>query len=306
MILSGEADVVPYLSPAAQTRARQDSSLDLVPVLSPALTYTMFNQRANGDRSKPHPILADRNVRRALLLALDRESMVRAVYAGHATVPDGPVPQTLTWVKAPGQRTVRQDVARARVLLRTAGWTDANGDGILDRGGMPLELSINVPNNTPQRPMLAQQMQAQFREIGVKLNVVLLDGNIHLERRNAGQFDLDLSSTNLDPTPSGWNWSWSCEGSGKPRRGVGGYCNARIDSLLERANAARDPIPIFRQILAIINEDVPAIFLAAPSMVVAVHERFDPRPFRAETPWLSLREWKVKSESTRNRGRGAD
>jgi peptide/nickel transport system substrate-binding protein len=306
MILTGEADVVPYLNTAAQARARQDSSLELVAVLSPALTYAMFNQKANGDRSRPHPILADRNVRRALLLALDRESMVRAVYGGHAKVPDGPVPQTLDWIKTPGQRTVSQDVARARTLLRNAGWADSNGDGILDKGGIPLELSINVPNNTPQRPMLAQQMQAQFLAVGVKLNVLLLEGAIHLERRNAGQFDLDMSSTNLDPTPSGWSWSWSCEGAGKPGRGVGGYCNPRIDSLLARANSSRDPVPSFRQILGIIRDDVPAIYLSAPSMVVAVHERFGPRPFRAETPWLSLREWKVKPEPGAARGRGSD
>jgi peptide/nickel transport system substrate-binding protein len=306
MLLSREVDVVPYLSAAAQNRARQDSSLDLVPVVSPSLTYALFNQKANGDRSKPHPILTDRNVRLALLLALDRESMIRAVYANHATVPDGPVPQTLSWVKIPGRRPVKQDVARARTLLRNAGWTDSDGDGVLDKNGLPLELAINVPNNTPQRPMLAQQMQAQFREIGVKLNVMLVDGNVFIERRNAGQFDIDMSSANLDPTPSGWIWSWSCEGAGKRGRGVGSYCNPRIDSLLQRANAARDPVPIFRQILGIIQEDVPAIFLAAPSMVVAVHERFDPRPFRAETPWLSLREWKVRGDQGPSRGRGAD
>jgi peptide/nickel transport system substrate-binding protein len=306
MLLTREADVVPYLNPAAQSRARQDSALELVPVVSPSLTYALFNQKANGDRSQPHPILTDRNVRLALLLALDRESMARAVYANHATVPDGPVPQTLSWVKIPGRRPVRQNVEQARTLLRTAGWSDSNGDGVLDRNGVPLELSINVPNNTPQRPMLAQQMQAQFREIGVKLNVLLVEGSVFLERRNAGQFDIDMSSANLDPTPSGWIWSWSCEGAGTRGRGVGSYCNPRIDSLLQRANAARDPVPMFREILGIIQEDVPAIFLAAPSMVVAVHERFDPRPFRAETPWLSLREWKVKSEPARNRGRGAD
>jgi peptide/nickel transport system substrate-binding protein len=306
MILSNEADVVPYLSPDAQNRARRDTTLDLVPVVSPTLTYALFNQRASGDRSKPHPILTDRNVRRALLLALDRESMVRAAYAGQATVADGPVPLTLSWVKTPGLAPVRQDRTQARTLLRTAGWVDSDGDGVLDKGGVPLELSINVPSNTTQRPMMAQAMQAQFREIGVKLNVLLMDNSVFLERRNSGQFDIDMASANLDPTPSGWIWSWSCDGAGKPRRGVGSYCNPRIDSLLEQANAARDPVPMFRRILDVIREDVPAIFLAAPAMVVAVNERFSHRPFRAETPWLSLREWRVRPAAGPSRGRGAD
>jgi peptide/nickel transport system substrate-binding protein len=306
MILTGEADVVPYLNPAAQARVRQDSSLELVPVVSPTLTYSLFNQRARDDRSKPHPILTDRNVRRALLLALDRETMIRAAYGGQATVPDGPVPQTLSWVKSPGKTTVRQDREQARRLLRAAGWTDTDGDGVLDRNGVPFELTIIVPNNTPQRPMLAQAMQAQFREVGVKLDIQLMDNGVFLERRNNGQFDMDMAAANLDPTPSGWIWSWSCEGAGQPQRGVGSYCNPRIDSLLEQAGAARDPVPSFRQILSIIQEDVPAVFLAAPSMVVAVQRRFSHRPFRAETPWLSLREWRVRPADRNARGRGGD
>jgi peptide/nickel transport system substrate-binding protein len=232
--------------------------------------------------------------------------MVRSVYGGHARVADGPVPQTLSWVSIPGSSSGRQNVAQARALLDAAGWTDSNGDGVRDKNGMPLELSVNVPNATPQRPMLAQQMQAQFREIGVKLNVLLLNGGVWIERRNKGEFDIDIASPNLDPTPSGWNWSWSCEGAGQAGRNVGSYCNPRIDSLLERAGAAREPIPHFHEILGIIREDVPAIFLAAPSMVVAVHKRFGQRPFRAESPWLSLREWTMKPGSRTTPERGTD
>ena len=303
LLLSGEADVVQYLSLTGESRARETGRFDVVPVISPGITYALFNQRAYGDRSKPHPILSDVNVRRALLLALDREAMVRAAYGRHARVNEGPVPQTFAWVGTPGLRPVRMNKARARRLLAAAGWRDTDGDGILDRNGVPFELTANAPNSTPQRPMLAQQMQAQFREIGVKLNVQLLDFAVFNERRDKGEFDIDMASALLDPTPTGWYWSWSCDGSGKPRRNVGSYCNQRIDSLLERANQSREPIPMFREILKIIAEDVPAVFLATPSMVVAVHQRFSHRPFRAESTWLSLREWKVKPAA---RERGTD
>ena len=57
-----------------------------------------FNLRANGNATRPHPLFADPDVRRALVLATDRASMVQSVYAGHAKVPPGPIAQMWTWL----------------------------------------------------------------------------------------------------------------------------------------------------------------------------------------------------------------
>jgi peptide/nickel transport system substrate-binding protein len=306
LLLSGEADVVQFLTVPAETRARQEAQIQVTPVITLGITYALFNQRAYGDRGKPHPILSDPAVRRALLLALDRPTMAKSVYGGHATVPEGPVPQALSWVDIPGRKSVAADPARAQSLLAGAGWRDTDGDGVLEKNGMPLELTVNAPNRTPQRPLLAQQMQQRFREIGVKLNVQILEGSVWQERRNKGEFDIDMSSANLDPTPSGWNWSWSCEGAGQPGRNVGGYCNKQVDSLLEWAADAREPIPAYRRILSLIREDVPAIFLSAPSNVTGVHRRYRNIHLRAESPWLSLRRWSVIPGRQLPRDRAAD
>ena len=306
LLLTGEADVAQSLALPAEARVRQEAALRVVPVVGPGVTYALFNQRARGDRSKPHPILSDVNVRRALLIALDRESMTKAVYGGHARVPDGPVPQTFAWVEVPGHRFPAPDTARARALLASAGWKDSDGDGTLDKDGMPLELTVQAPNRTPQRPMLAQQMQARFRQLGVKLNVDLLDGPVWIERRNKGEFDIDMSFAQLDPTPSGWSWSWSCEGAGQAGRNVGSHCNPRIDSMLDQASKERNPLPQYREILKLIRQDVPALSLSAPATVVAVSRRYRDSPFRAESLWLSLREWSVAPGKQLPRDRAAE
>jgi peptide/nickel transport system substrate-binding protein len=293
MLLSGDADAVEALSLPAELRARQDTTLEITAIVSPAVTYALFNQKANGDRTKPHPILSDPVVRRALLLALDRNQMVQAVYGGHASVPDGPVPQAFAWVDIPGRRAVPSDTARARALLASAGWIDHDGDGMLDKNGTPFELTANTSNRSPQRPMLAQQMQARYRALGIKLNIDIMEFAVALAKRDSGQFDIDMSSANLDPTPSGWDWSWSCANSGKRGQNVGSYCNPRIDSLLTVAGSSVNPVIQYREILQHIMNDVPAIFLSAPANVIAVHRRYANRPFRPEMPWLSLREWSV-------------
>lgn len=306
LLLSGEADATESLSWSAVQRLQGNPEFGIIPVTSPAVLYALFNQKAPGDRTRPHPILADLQVRRALILALDREAMIRSVYGPYAVGTDGPVPQTFAWVEEPGHRVTRPDTAGARRLLATAGWTDHDGDGILDKDGVPLELTINSPNASPQRPMFAQQMQERWRQLGVKANVQLLDGPVWIQRRNAGQFDIDMSFALLDPTPSGWRNSWSCGTSGKPGQNVAGYCNPAIDSLLTVANTARDVVPIYRRILRHIREDAPAIFISAPANVVAVHKRFTNLRLRSDMLWLGLREWSVAPgrQLPRDRARG--
>lgn len=294
MVLSGEADVVQSLSLAEEMRVRQNPDLELTAVASPGITYALFNQKSYGDRSKPHPILADPVVRRALILALDRPAMVRSVYGGRALVPDGPVPQMFAWVEVPGRRVQPSDTARARRMLASAGWTDHDGDGILDRQGVPFELTVNTPTRTPQRPMLAQQMQARLLPLGIKLTVRPLEFQVSQTMRDSGQFDIDMSFAQLDPTPSGWDWSWSCANAGKRRQNVGSYCNPRIDSLLLRAQSSENPVRLYREILGLIRNDAPAIFLSSPATVIAVNRRYASHPFRPEVLWLSLRNWSVK------------
>lgn len=306
LLLSGDADVTELLSWAAVQRLQGNQEFSIIPVTSPAITYALFNQKAPGDRTRPHPILSDARVRRALVLALDRPAMLRAVYGPYAVGNDGPVPQIFAWVEEPGHNAVRTDTAAARRLLADAGWTDHNGDGILDKDGMPLELTINSPNASPQRPMFAQQMQERWRQLGIKANVQLLDGPIWVQRRNAGQFDIDMSNAQLDPTPSGWRNSWSCATAGKPAQNVGSYCDPAIDSLLQAAYTSRDVVPVYRRILAHIREDAPAVFLSAPANVVAVHRRFATRPLRSDMIWLGLRDWSVTPglQLPRDRARG--
>jgi peptide/nickel transport system substrate-binding protein len=258
LLLSGDADVTESVSRAGSERIKGVPEFQLIPVPGPGVLYAVFNQKAKGDRSRPHPILADREVRRALIMALDRETMVSAVYGPYAAGTDGPVPQTFAWVDEPGHKVSRPDTAAARRLLARSGWTDHDHDGVLDKNGVPFELTINSPNTSPQRPMFAQQMQERWRLLGVKANIELLDFSVWIERRNAGQFDVDMAFGQLDPTPAGWRNSWSCATAGQPGRNVGSYCNPLIDSLLQQANGSKDVVAVYRRTSRSIVASAPA------------------------------------------------
>ena len=69
LLLSGEADATDNIPvPPLSNIERVDAApgLRAVPVASPILGYLLFNQRDRTDSTKPHPILSDVNVRRAI------------------------------------------------------------------------------------------------------------------------------------------------------------------------------------------------------------------------------------------------
>ncbi|MFI5234775.1 MAG: ABC transporter substrate-binding protein, partial [Gemmatimonadales bacterium] len=79
LLLSGEGDALENILPVTnQDRVRADSDLRLLAVPTFMVGYFLYNQRDPADHAKPHPIFADRGVRRALTLALDRETMARS------------------------------------------------------------------------------------------------------------------------------------------------------------------------------------------------------------------------------------
>jgi peptide/nickel transport system substrate-binding protein len=291
LLLSGQADAMDNIIPPLDNlrRVSADSSLRLVPVPSPAVGFLLFNQRDPADTSRPHPILSDARVRRAITLALDRSSMVRVVFGTYGEVPYGPVSPVL-WIRHGAPKPAQQNVAESRRLLLAAGWRDSDGDGTLDRGGQLLDLRLSLPNTSAIRRQLALLVQEQLRQVGIRVELSQMEFPLWIERRTAGNFDIDFGSTSQDPSPSGLSQGWTCSGG----TNVGHYCNPRVDSLMERAVLTRDhPSEAWRQVLQQIEADAPATFLYAPTYVYAVRRRFRDVTISPASSWQHLWEWSV-------------
>jgi peptide/nickel transport system substrate-binding protein len=299
-ILSGEADAMDNVPPPLSNLRRIAAVpwLRLVSVPSPTLGYLLFNGRDPHQKSRPHPILSDVRVRRAILRALDRPLIVQAVFDSYGEVPYGPVSPIL-WIRHGAPKPERQNVEEARRLLDQAGWRDSNHDGILDRDGVPLAMTLSLPNTSAVRKQMAALLQEQLRKVGIQLELQQYEFPVWNERRNSGDFDIDFAASSQDPTPSGLTQSWSCTGGSN----VAKYCDRRVDSLMERAILGQgETKQIWHEVLRQIETDLPAVFLYAPTYVYAVHRRFRNVTLSPTSSWSLLREWSV-APGTALRGR---
>ena len=292
LLLSGEADAMASVVPPMSNRTRLDRTGDFRLITTPSdlLGYFLFNYRDPADTSRAHPVLADQRVRQAITLSLDRQAMALSQFGPYSVVPFGPVSQML-WLRHVSPKAPRQNVARARRLLREAGWRDANGDGMLDRDGRPLVLSVIVPSSSIMRRDMSVMAQEQLRQVGIRLEVLVLERPVWQERFVSGRFDISFGALRQVPTPSGLTDSWTCAGASN----VSHYCDPAVDSLLATAILTQgNSGPIFVKALNRMEDDAPATFLYAPLEVIAVHKRYEDVELRDGSPWLMLWHWHVR------------
>jgi len=291
LLLSGQADAMDIIPPPPDNirRVAADTTLRLISVPSSTVGYLLFNQRDPKNRARPHPILADIRVRRAITLGLDRRELVQAVFGSQSVVPYGPVSQLL-WIRNGAPEPEAANIPEAKRLLAATGWGDSDGDGTLDREGRPLRLLLSLPNTSGVRRQMALLVQEQLRRIGIQIDVQQLEFPVWNERRSAGDFDVDFSSVSQDASPSGLTQSWTCTGGNN----VAGYCDRAADSLITHAILGRgDPGDTWIEALRQIEMGAPATFLYAPTFVYAVNRRYRAVTISPQSPWITLRTWSV-------------
>jgi peptide/nickel transport system substrate-binding protein len=294
LLLSGDADVVDNVYQFSEpSRLLTHDRFKTYPLPSLSVGYLLFNHRDPSDTARPHPILGDVAVRRALTLALDRAAIVRAALGPSSLVPGGPVSPVLgNRLRAPVPGPA--DTAAARRMLALSGWADHDDDGVLDKDGQPLHLTVIFPSTSATRRQIVVQVQEQFRSLGVALDVQPLEPPLYTATRRAGKFDLDLYAVNQDPTPSGLVQSWSCGGQGGSN--VGHYCDPAVDSLLGKAATSMKDAPrLWREAVVKIGQDAPAIFLYAPINVTLVDDRFQNVALRSDSPWSEVWKWRLRT-----------
>ncbi|PLL12374.1 peptide ABC transporter [Tabrizicola sp. TH137] len=132
-----------------------------------------------GERSTikhPHPILTDANVRKALSIAIDRQTLVDVGYGGAGRPTCNLVPAP-AFQASDNTACLTQDIEGAKALLEGAGWTDSDGDGIRDKDGKKLSLVYQTTVN-PVRQDFQALIKGWWNEIGVEVELKAIDPSV--------------------------------------------------------------------------------------------------------------------------------
>src|SRR5881296_213422 len=302
-VIAGDADAVEVLGQPGNVKlARAAPQLTLYPYPGALYGFLGFNLSTNGDTTKPHPLFGDRQLRRALAMAVDREGLRKSVWGDLAQVPPGPLARIWS-IWDPETRQLPYDTAQAARMLTWLGWRDSNGDGIRDRDGQPLAFRILVPTTSALRRQYAVLLQEQFRRIGADVQLDEVEFSVFDQRTQAGRFDAAVIARQADPTPtSSLPQVWTTAG----RSNAGRYASPVFDRLVDQASAAprRDAAKaLWRRAIETLNQDAPAVFLYAPDNMAAVNRRVTGVVIRPDDYWALVRTWRIPADQLTDRDR---
>ena len=186
-----------------------------------------------------NPPLDDVRVRQALYVGLDRQEIIDRINLGYGTVAIGTQPP-MSIAFAPGAMadSYHFDQERARALLEEAGWSDENGDGLVEKDGEELRIDIVANQSAGGSEELLAEIKRQWFEIGVDVNTETDPWPVIEARMREGtrNFDVMVGFTRL-----------RCHGDqGSHFRGDGslnftGWANGEYDSLDEQQRKEFDP-----------------------------------------------------------------
>jgi peptide/nickel transport system substrate-binding protein len=216
------------------------------------------------------PFFQDARVRRALLLALDRQALIDEALNGQGIVASGPI-RPWSWAYDPELPPAEHDPAQAETLLAEANWLDTDSDGIRDKNGHPLQFTL-LTGEDPAFTRLGHAMAEQWAQYGIRVQVEPLGASLS-DRLRSRDFQAVLVELLLsgDPDPYPLWHQTQIEGG----QNYGGWDNREASEALEQARYVTDRDQrkaYYVQFQRIYAEETPALIIAYPTYTYAVDQ----------------------------------
>ena len=213
----------------------------------------------------------DVRVRKAIAYCTDRQSMVDQILFGKSKVIHTFLPEE-HWGYPPEDMLVKYEYnpEKGRALLAEAGWTDTDGDGIVDKDGVKFSVEWGTTSGNKMREQIGQIFQQNMKDCGIEVNLKFRpasvwfadgpDGPLFGRRFDLGEFawltgvEPPVELYMCEQIPSEEN-AWSGQNET-------GYCNPEYDKyanqVLQTINRA-DRLPPLYEVQRIFSDELPVL-----------------------------------------------
>lgn len=250
-LLSGAVTVITPVAPKDLARVRSDSNLSLYAFPGLGFQGVWLNVT--------RPPFNNKALRQAFAATIDREVIDRVVFLGTATPANGPFPPGSP-AYDPTIPIPKRDIALAKRKLQEAGFPNGFTFTLLTAPG-------------PLLTQLAQVYQSMAAEAGIRIQIQQVEFGTLLDRTDRKDYEAALLGWSGRPDPDGNIYDFMrCGG---PLNNAG-YCNPKVDALLNRARATRVMEvrrSLYSDALKVTLDDVPYVYVYHPQVLIGASKR---------------------------------
>jgi peptide/nickel transport system substrate-binding protein len=212
---SGEVDLIEAVPPLDATVLARNPDIRVVSSVQKLFCRLYLNGRPHDkyDSGGRDGQFSDARVRLAMNYAINRDGIITKIFNGYARANASPV-SLVSYGYAP-QEPYTYDQAKAQALLAAAGWSDSDGDGVLDKDGQSLSLELVFPAKHYGQAFdeMTPAVVEMLKDIGIKVTVKPVDFGTLLQivRKGTlppdGGFTACRTSNNLDADDYVRDWA---------------------------------------------------------------------------------------------------
>lgn len=231
-----------------------------------------FNYIGFNLRRKPFDSIP---VRRALAMSMPRQQLNENLYQGKMKLAVAQYPQGSPKTH-PDIQPIEYDLGSALEILEKEGWSDSDGDGVLDKDGQKFEFELLIRAQHEIAEKYALAYQSSLERLQIKMNIRRLEWTVMLKTLDDRKFDTVMIAwgASLDGDPY---QIWHSSQSKKGGSNYIGYKNARVDEIVEKGRSILDREErnkLYREMTKIIADEAPYLFLYESPQLGIVSKRF--------------------------------
>jgi len=245
---AGECQVMIAPNPADLAAMKADAAVTVLEQAGLNIGYLALNNLK--------PPFDKKEVRQAIDMAIDRDSILKEVYQGAGQKAKNPIPPTM-WSYDDATKDYAYDPAKAKAMLEAAGVKDLKSD----LWYMPVQRPYN-----PNAKRMAEMMQADLAKVGITVELKSYEWGEYRKRMQAGEHQMGLLGwTGDNGDPDNFFFLAGCP-DGKPAaNNISKWCSKDFDAGLVAARNLADNAKrteIYKKMQAIFHDEVPWVNIA--------------------------------------------
>lgn len=257
----GNLHIMEFPNPDDLQQIQNDDSIELLSQPGTNIGYLALNME--------RPPFNNNNVRLAINHAIDKKLIIEHLYQGLGIPAKNPIPPTL-WSYDDTIEDFEYNPELAKKLLAEAGY---------ENGFETTLWALPVPRPyIPDGRALAEVIQSELSNIGIKAKIVTYDWGTYLEKTKNGEHDMAMLgwSADLGDPDNFFYFLLSKASAEKPAGNIAFYKSDEMQNILEKARSITDReerIALYKEAQHLFHNDAPWVPLAHAKQVLVVNKK---------------------------------